>query len=205
MKNAASLRARLENIKGQKAAIKGQIKAEKRRLAAFLCEHRQTVQAQLILQEAAKMTQENLQYRISTLVTLAMEAVFDDPYKVQLEFEPMRGKTVANLFFEKDGNAVLPCDASGGGAVDVGSLGLMFSLWTLQVPKTRNLFVLDEPLKWLKGGDLPAKGAKMLSQISHRLGLQILMVSHSPELIEHADRVFKVIKTRQISSVKRLK
>lgn len=205
MKNAHSLRAKLENIKGQKAAIKAQIKAEKRRLSEVLCEHSETVQAQLILQEAAKMTQENLQYRISTLVTLAMEAVFDDPYSVQLCFEPQRGKTVANLFFEKEGNFVAPCEASGGGAVDVGSLGLMFSLWTLQVPKTRNLFVLDEPLKWLKGGDLPKKGAKMLSQISHRLGLQIIMVSHSPELIEHADRVFQVTKTRQISSVRQIK
>lgn len=203
MKN--QLRNKLEQIKGQKAAIKAQIRAEKSRLAALLHDYEATAQAQLILQEGARLTQENLQYRISTLVTLAMNAVFDDPYNVQLMFEPARGKTVATIAFERDGELVSPCDSTGGGAVDTASLGLMFSLWTLQIPRTRNLFILDEPLKWLKGGTLPEKGAKMLSEISHRLGLQIIMVSHSPELIEHADRVFEITKNKNISSIKTLK
>lgn len=196
------LRNRLEQIKGQKAAIKAQIRAEKNRLAALLRENDINTQAQLILQEGARLTQEHLQYRISTLVTLAMEAVFDNPYNVQLIFEPARGKTTATIQFERDGELVDPCDATGGGAIDTASLGLMFSLWTLQTPRARNLFILDEPLKWLKGSSLPEKGAKMLSEISHRLGLQIIMVSHAPELIEHADKVFEVTKKRNISVVK---
>lgn len=200
-----TLRRKLENLKGQQAAIKAQISAEKSRLTALLSEHEATTQAHLILQEAAKMTQENLQYRISTLVSLAMEGVFNEPYSVQLTFEPQRGKTIANINFQtSDGNNV-SYDATGGGVADVASLGLLFSLWTLQIPKTRNLLILDEPLKWLKGGNYPEKGAAMLSQISHRLGIQILMVSHSPELIDHADRVFQVTKKRGISSVKTLK
>lgn len=200
-----TLRRKLENLKGQQAAIKAQIRAEKSRLTALLSEHEATTQAHLILQEAAKMTQENLQYRISTLVSLAMEGVFNEPYSVQLTFEPQRGKTIANINFQtSDGNNV-SYDATGGGVADVASLGLLFSLWTLQIPKTRNLLILDEPLKWLKGGNYPEKGAAMLSQISHRLGIQILMVSHSPELIDHADRVFQVTKKRGISSVKTLK
>lgn len=201
----AAIRKRLENIKGHKAAIISQKKAEESRLTALLRQHDTNTQAHLILQEAAKMTQENLQYRISTLVSLAMEAVFEDPYHILLTFEPARGKTVGVLEFEKDGNTVNPLDASGGGAVDVASLGMLFSLWTLQTPRTRPMLILDEPLKWLKGGELPAKGAAMLSQLSHKLGIQIIMVSHSPELIDHADKVFQVMKKRGISSVKVLK
>lgn len=200
-----TLRRKFENLKGQQAAIKAQIKAEKSRLTALLGEHEATTQAHLILQEAAKMTQENLQYRISTLVSLAMEGVFNEPYTVHLTFEPQRGKTIANISFRTAEDNELTYEAAGGGVADVASLGLLFSLWTMQVPKTRNLLILDEPLKWLKGGNLPEKGAAMLSQISHRLGVQILMVSHSPELIEHADRVFQVTKKRGISTVKILK
>ena len=199
------LRRKLEHIKGQKAAIDTQISREKSRLAALICDYEATTQANLILQEAARMTQENLQYRISTLVSLAMEGVFDDPYSVQLTFEPQRGKTIANIEFKRNAeDDGFSYEATGGGVADVASLGLLFSLWTLQVPRTRNLLILDEPLKWLKGGKLPEKGAAMLSQISHKLGIQILMVSHSPELIEHADKVFKVTKNRGISTVKAL-
>ncbi|NIU00181.1 MAG: hypothetical protein GWN01_04340, partial [Nitrosopumilaceae archaeon] len=53
---------------------------------------------------------------------------------------------------------------------------------------------MDEPLKWLKGGDLPIKGSHMIKEISKKLGIQIIMISHSPELIEGADRVFEVKK-----------
>ena len=160
--------------------------------------------AQLILQESARLTQEHLQYRIGTLVTLAMEAVFDDPYRLEVLFENARGRTQASINFMRGDEILSPLDASGGGAVDVAAFGLQVSLWTLQNPRTRPVLFLDEPLKWLKGGSLPEKGAAMLQEISQKLGIQIIMVSHAPELISHADKVFRVTKKNNISTVKEI-
>ena len=160
--------------------------------------------AQLILQESARLTQEHLQYRIGTLVTLAMEAVFDDPYRLEVLFENARGRTQASINFMRGDEILSPLDASGGGAVDVAAFGLQVSLWTLQNPKTRPVLFLDEPLKWLKGGSLPEKGAAMLQEISQKLGIQIIMVSHAPELISHADKVFRVTKKNNVSTVKEI-
>ena len=160
--------------------------------------------AQLILQESARLTQEHLQYRIGTLVTLAMEAVFDDPYRLEVLFENARGRTQASINFMRGDEILSPLDASGGGAVDVAAFGLQVSLWTLQNPKTRPVLFLDEPLKWLKGGSLPEKGAAMLQEISQKMGIQIIMVSHAPELISHADKVFRVTKKNNISTVKEI-
>ena len=160
--------------------------------------------AQLILQESARLTQEHLQYRIGTLVTLAMEAVFDDPYRLEVLFENARGRTQASINFMRGDEILSPLDASGGGAVDVAAFGLQVSLWTLQSPRTRPVLFLDEPLKWLKGGSLPEKGAAMLQEISQKLGIQIIMVSHAPELISHADKVFRVTKKNNISTVKEI-
>lgn len=202
MNDVQEARLRLEAAKGKASTLEQFISNEKRLLKQAKQEAEACGKAQVIMQESAKLTQSQLQYRISKLVTMAMESVFDDPYEIKLEFESSRGKTVANLFFERNGEPVNPLDASGGGAVDVASFGLQVSLWTLQNPRTRNVLILDEPLKWLKGGDLPNKGAEMLHQISHKLGLQIIMVSHSTELIEHADRVFRVTKKNKISTVR---
>jgi len=196
------LRARLEAAKGKRQHARQAIAAEKRLVSSFQLDARACQQAQAILQESARLTQEQLQYRISQLVTLAMEAVFDEPYEVGLEFENARGKTTANLFFHREGERSDPLTASGGGAVDVAAFGMQVSLWTLQSPRKRNTLILDEPLKFLKGGDLPDKGAEMLSQLSHRLGIQIIMVSHSPELVDSADKVFYVSKARGVSTVK---
>ena len=200
--NAKELRARLEAAKGKRQHARQAIAAEKRLVSAFQLDATACHRAQGILQESARLTQEQLQYRISQLVTLAMEAVFDDPYEVGLEFENSRGKTSASLFFHREGERSDPLGASGGGAVDVAAFGMQVSLWTLQSPRTRNTLILDEPLKFLKGGDLPNKGAEMLRSVSHKLGLQVIMVSHSTELVDSADKVFYVSKAKGISTVK---
>lgn len=198
-------RNRLELAKGARQHAQQGFSYENQQLSQFKTEADQGIKAQLILQESARLTQEHLQYRIGTLVTLAMESVFDDPYNLELVFENARGKTQATIKFQRGEERVDPLEASGGGAVDVACFGLQVSLWTLQTPRTRNVLVLDEPLKWLKGGGLPEKGAEMLRQISHKLGIQIIMVSHSEELIDSADKVFHVRKKNNMSTVKEVK
>lgn len=200
-----ALRSKLLLAQGQRQQIQANLSREKGLSQQQAALARHCAGAQQILQESAKLTQEHLQYRIGKLVTLAMESVFDDPYRLEILFENARGRTQASVHFMRGDEAVSPLDASGGGAVDVAAFGLQVSLWTLQNPRTRPVLFLDEPLKFLKGGGLPEKGAAMLQDISHKLGIQIIMVSHAPELIQHADKVFQVTKTRGISTVKEIK
>lgn len=202
MKTLQQLRSQVDLAKGKRLSIQDSLNAEKQRLTQAELEADACAKAQIILQESARLTQEQLEYRISKLVTLAMESVFENPYEISLNFQTQRGKTGASIFFLKNGEPLDPLSEAGGGVVDVAALGLQISLWTLQSPRTRNLLILDEPLKWLKGGELPDKGAEMIKQISHKLGLQILMVSHAPELIAHADKVFHVRQTKGISYVR---
>ena len=126
-----------------------------------------------------------------------MSSIFPNPYDITLEFSQKRGATCADIFFERDNNKIKPIDSSlalnvGGGAADVAAFGLQVAIKSLEVKKTRNVLIMDEPLPWLKGGELPNKGAKMIKEISERLEIQIIMVSHSDALIDSADKVFRV-------------
>ena len=103
-------------------------------------------------------------------------------------FVEKRNKTECNLFFERNGERIHPFDASGGGAVDVATSALRFSIWSLG--KSRNVIGLDEPFRFLSR-DLQPKAAEMLKEISHRLDLQMIMITHSPDLIEGADKIFR--------------
>jgi len=44
----------------------------------------------------------------------------------------------------------------------------------------------------------------MVQQISSKLGLQIIMVTHAEELIENADRTFRVIIKKGVSQVEQV-
>jgi ABC-type cobalamin/Fe3+-siderophores transport system ATPase subunit len=156
--------------------------------------------AQSILQLVAQKTQQELEYKISELCTLAQSAIFYDdpkgPYKVKIEFEIKRGKTECNIYFERDGHEYDPLSGSGGGAVDVLCFSLQIAIWLIAKPKTRNFMALDEPFSHLKGDIANRRAIQMVKKISDNIGLQILMVSDErvkkEDIIEGADKVFYI-------------
>lgn len=148
--------------------------------------------AQAIVQSVAKSTQSALQISLSELCSVAMKSVFDNAYQLHVEFVERRGKTECDISFMRDGEKVDPLTSAGGGAVDIAALTLRLSLWGLMSRRTASVFVFDEPLKWLKGDELPQRGARLLSFLSEELGIQIIMVSHDDDLIEAADKVYRI-------------
>lgn len=181
-------RTLLERGRGKQAQLRTALSSLKKKGARLEQEVAECEEAQLIIQTVAQSTQAELQYRISELGSLAMASVFDRPYKLKTEFVVRRGRTETEFWFTRNEKLISPLLSSGGGAVDVASFALQLTLWTLRNPRTRPVILIDEPLKWLKGGDLPEKGAQMIQQISEKLGIQIIMVSHIPEQKAGADR-----------------
>ncbi len=158
-------------------------------------------QARLIIQHVSSETQKCLEYHISELVSLALSAVFPEPYKLRLNFELKRGQSEAHLCFERDGMVLEdPTMESGGGVVDVASFALRVSLWSLAQPRSRATIVLDEPLRFLSR-DLQSKASEMIKELSRRLNLQFLIITHEPNLLECSDRVFEVSIKNGVSQV----
>lgn len=160
-------------------------------------------EARLILQTVAQKTQEGIVFHISEIVTAALDAVFeDDAYTFKIEFVQRRGKTEADVFFERDGNRVDPLTASGGGCVDVASFALRVALWSLlrRAKGVADTIVLDEPFRFLSRALQPKAGA-MLKMLSEKLNVQFLFVTHVQDLVDSADRVFRVEKQGKYSKV----
>ena len=196
----SDLRNLLEQQKGGRQHVLDDLDATTERLK----DHRRDLirheQAREVIRAVALLTQQQLQVHIGDVTTLALEAVYDDPYQLQADFCQRRNKTECDLFFTRGGERVDPLDASGGGAVDVAAFALRVASWSMRRPRSRALLVFDEPLKHLSSDKMPLAG-EMLKQISARLGLQMLIVTHSEELAEAADRTFRVTKRRNVSRV----
>ena len=185
-------RSYLDRLKGRQEEITTGLDKNKALLTQVTKDIEYTQEAQVLIQTAAQMTQEELKYHVSELVTLALASVFEEPYEFVVDFVQRRNQTECDLFFKSGENLIEPLEASGGGAVEVASFALRMSLWTLQSKRTRPIFILDEPLKWLQGRDYPEKGMKMIKDISDKLGVQIIMVTHMVDQINESDRVHEV-------------
>lgn len=145
--------------------------------------------AKEIVIQTAKKTQLKIGECISELANLALAAVFEEPYKVEIEFVERRGQTEADIYFVRDGVRIDPMTASGGGALDIASFALRLAVWSLG--KSRPLFILDEPFRNLSL-DLQEKAGLMLKALSEKMGIQVIMVSHNPEIISGADKVIRL-------------
>ncbi len=162
-------------------------------------ENKLVEEANLVIQTAARLTQEQLQHRISDTVTLALAAVFPDPYEFKVEFVERRSSTECDLFFTRRGEDMKPLEDSGFGAADVASFALRFSCW--RDSGSRPVLIFDEPFRQLSV-KYREPAARMVKMLSEKLGIQIIMVTHIQELQLAADKVFEVSCSNDIAEVR---
>jgi DNA repair exonuclease SbcCD ATPase subunit len=191
MNNIKLLRNKLEQQKGQcfqieqsLTTLQEQLK-EKRR---SLIKHER---ARKIVRDVGLKTQQQLQVNISDITSLALEAVFPDPYELAVEFIQRRNKTECDLYFVRDGNKIDPLTASGVGAVDVAAFALRIASWSMSQPHSRNTIILDEPFRFLSE-NYQEQASIMLKEISEKLGIQFIIVTHEEVLASYADKIFEV-------------
>jgi hypothetical protein len=205
MEDIKSLRNNLEQKKGQKIKVEQDILTLRKEIAAKKQDLQKHEKAREIIRIVGKSTQEQLSFHISDITSLALEAIFNDPYKLQIEFVPRRNKTECDLYFVRNENKVDPLKASGVGAVDVAAFALRIAAWSMQTPHSRNVMLLDEPFKHLKGVKANLRLLDMINEISNRLKLQTIMVSDErvdkEDIYEKADRVFEVTIKKGISKI----
>lgn len=140
-----------------------------------------SLQAQSILQDLAKQTQQQAHQRIAQIVTKCLQSVFDKPYEFKIHFEQKRGRTEAHMVFVKDGHEVDTLSASGGGLVDVASFALRLACLILSRPSPRRFIALDEPFKFVSEYYRPMI-RQLLEELASQTKFTFLITTHIPEL-----------------------
>lgn len=185
------LRTIVDRKHGQRSQIENNLTAfqdELKQITKTLARHEK---AREIIREVGLQTQQQLQFHISDVTSLALESVFNDPYQLKVDFVQRRNKTECDLLFVKGDSELDPLTASGGGAVDVAAFALRIASWSMSHPRTRATIILDEPLRFLSV-DNQEKASRMIKELSQRLGLQFIIVTHESVLASYADKVFEV-------------
>lgn len=152
--------------------------------------------ARELVQEVAQKLQQAVHNQIAGIVSLGLKTVFSEPYTFKINFEKKRGRTEAQLIFERDGLELDPISAAGGGVIDVAAFTLRVACLSLSKPALRPILILDEPFKNVsktKGylDQIPL----LLEKLAEEMGLQIIMVTHIEEL-----KVGKVIDLEELTA-----
>lgn len=189
MNKVKKYREKINSLLAKREAIKEDIDKAFEKRIKLKKELQDKEKALVIIQTVALDTQKQLQYHVSDITTLAMEAVFENPYSIELDFLERRNKTECDIYFSRNGERCRPVDSSGGGVVDVASFALRIASWSLQKKKTRSVMFLDEPTKFVSE-EYREKVSAMIKEISEKLNIQFIIVTHDPKLTSYADKVF---------------
>ena len=196
MKSLRELLSTVEHLDGRHSELRERHATAKERLERAKKRAEVLAVVSGIIQKAAQLTQEQLEYGLGEIVTLAMETV-GLQYKMRVRFDISRNRTEAALLFvDEADNEVAPMDAAGQGAVDVAAFALRVALWCMSNPRPRPVFILDEPFRNLSV-DRQEYAAALLRELVDRFGFQFIIVTHEDKLCEGADRTFTVGKIQE--------
>lgn len=127
---------------------------------------------------------ERVQQRITSLTTEGLRVVFDDP-SVALEVVTTErgGVVVSDLMLRRGDLVTDPLEGNGGGLVaDVAAMLRLVMVRMLTRRGLAPLLVLDEPFAALSAGKRDAM-ADTLEAVAAQLGIQVLCVTHAPEMV----------------------
>jgi len=201
------LSEKIQQAKGERARVEKQIAQTEEKINQATKRLGKDEAAQIIIKAIAQNTQKALKYKISEPVSLALKAVFDDPYSLTIDFPERRGKIEADINFERNGNLLHPMYGSGLGPVDVAGFGLRISCLTMACPRPTFILILDEPFKHLKGIKENIRVIQMVKEVSKSLSpqLQVIMVNDErvplEEIEKGADKIINVKIRNGVSNV----
>lgn len=143
-----------------------------------------------VYQQAAIFTQEYLEEHISSIVTHALKSVFyEKDIEFKAKFDKKRNSSECSLFILDEGEEYDILEDKGFGVADIASFALRVAYILLD--SVDNVLIMDEPFRNLDKDRTP-HASKMIAELSKKLKIQFIIVTHIDDLAECADKVIKL-------------
>lgn len=191
-------------LESEKSLIEHQIKDIKKELKYLSLKVDDLTESRNIIAEASRTTQLQFKMMVEELVSSAIQSVFqNEDYKFIVDFVLQNNRPQINLMVQQGNKEpYIPKDEQGGGLMDIISFSLRVIMWSLQNHRTRNVLVLDEPFRWT--GNYTEQVGNMMKEISKKLGIQIIMVTHDERLMDIADKNWMCKRVKGISTLEQI-
>lgn len=187
---------------GERAALKRKQSEVATRLDDIESDVDSHEKASLFLQTLSDTTRQMIIDKISTIVTDALQKVLDKNLAFEMRLSTERNQ-VDIKFLVKDKYLNKSYDilnSFGGGMADIITFPLRVSLLLKWSPSLSRILIMDETFKAVDKTNQELMG-EFIRQLSEKLNMQIILVTHSPELTSKAHKKFKVSQLKGISTV----
>ena len=135
----------------------------------------------------------------TSLVTEALTSIFEKDIRFNIRLYSYRNEPAIDISVIEDNLEVDPQKSCGGGLNDV--ISFVIKIIFIYLKRSSKIIILDEPLKFLSR-DYIEQSSNFIHEISKRMNIQIILVSHKPDLEISCDKIITIEKNENRSIVK---
>ena len=134
----------------------------------------------------------------TNLVTEALTSIFEKDIKFEIKLYSYRNEPAIDILVIENELEVDPQKSCGGGVNDI--ISLVLKMIFIYLKTSNRILILDESLKFLSRNYLE-QASSFIRDISERMNLQIILVSHKPELEVGCDNLITIEKENNRSVI----
>ena len=135
----------------------------------------------------------------ASLVTEALSSIFEKDIRFKINLYSYRNEPAIDISVIEDELEIDPQKSCGGGLNDI--ISFVIKIIFIHLKKSSKIIILDEPLKFLSR-DYIEQSSNFIRDISKRLNIQIILVSHKPDLEISCDKLINIEKNENRSMIK---
>ena len=135
----------------------------------------------------------------TSLVTEALTSIFEKDIRFNIRLYSYRNEPAIDISVIEDNLEVDPQKSCGGGLNDV--ISFVIKIIFIYLKRSSKIIILYEPLKFLSR-DYIEQSSNFIHEISKRMNIQIILVSHKPDLEISCDKLITIEKNENRSTVK---
>lgn len=202
-----SLRSKIDRVNGIKDSLtsrKSELEGEIVKLESEVTIRRLVVE--LFKQMADSEISESIK-SVETLLTDGLNTVFQDQeLEVKAEVRHVHGKVsveLATIRRYPDGKEIRAKSVEGFGGSVTTVQSILNRIIVIMRHGLRPILVLDETLMAIESKYITNMG-KLIRQLCERMGMDALVITHNPDLIEHAHTHWKLKKNKNHSTFEKL-
>ena len=135
----------------------------------------------------------------ASLVTEALSSIFEKDIRFKINLYSYRNEPAIDISVIEDELEIDPQKSCGGGLNDI--ISFVIKIIFIHLKKSSKIIILDEPLKFLSR-DYIEQSSNFIRDISKRMNIQIILVSHKPDLEISCDKLINIEKNENRSIIK---
>lgn len=189
------LRSQLDGDNARRQLLEEQLSAAEARVGSAQANAEIMVQVRTLFEGLTDKKREMVRSKIEALVTHGIQAVFGADYAFKIEQKTARNQvTFEYRILEKEADGWVETElrgAHGGGLVALVGFLLRLVMVLFVHPPRRRIIFLDETFANLDADKRPGL-SKLLQSLGSELQCQFVMITHSPEYVDEADKAYEI-------------